>query len=104
MKNIKGNELIYPVGISDIKQIAGLDFNPSAFASVPQYYYMGADDENDTLPFDDAFSPLERELIIQVLGEDMSVRWEKCQTYMKAKTFVPGSIRIMVLGMELHLK
>ncbi|MBE5979584.1 MAG: hypothetical protein E7249_10655 [Paenibacillaceae bacterium] len=79
VKNIKGNELVYPVGISDIKQIAGLDFNPSAFASVPQYYYMGADDENDTLPFDDAFSPLERELIIKVLGEDMSVRWEKCQ-------------------------
>ena len=79
VKNIKGNELIYPVGISDIKQIAGLDFNPSAFVSVPQYYYMGADDENDTLPFDDAFSPLERELIIKVLGEDMSVRWEKCQ-------------------------
>ncbi|MBE5994161.1 MAG: hypothetical protein E7247_17445 [Paenibacillaceae bacterium] len=79
VKSIKGNELVYPVGISDIKQIAGLDFNPSAFASVPQYYYMGADDENDTLPFDDAFSPLERELIIKVLGEDMSVRWEKCQ-------------------------
>ncbi len=85
VENINGNELIYPVGISDIKQIAGLDFDPSTYASVPQYYYMGADDENDTLPFDDAFSPLERELIIKVLGENMSDRWENCQKFYRSQ-------------------
>ncbi len=82
---IKGNDLVYPVGIKDLKQIAGLDFNPSAFASVPQYYYMGANDENDTLPFDDAFSSMERELIIKVLGENMSARWENCQKLYKSQ-------------------
>lgn len=82
---IKGNDLVYPVGIEDLKQIAGLDFNPTAFASVPQYYYMGANDENDTLPFDDAFSPMERELIIKVLGENMSVRWENSEKFYKSQ-------------------
>lgn len=85
MENLQGNELVYPVGIADIKQIAGLEFDSSAYALVPQYYYMGADDENDTLPFDDAFSLLERELIIKVLGENMSVRWGKCQKLYKSQ-------------------
>lgn len=79
MDNLQGYELIYPVGIADIEKVADLEFQLSAFASIPQYYYMGADDENDTLPFDDAFSPLEREIIIEVLGEDMSERWKNCQ-------------------------
>lgn len=79
MDNLQGNELIYPVGIADIKQTVGLKFQLSMFASVPQYYYMGANDENDSLPFDDAFSSLEREIIIEVLGKDMSTRWKNCQ-------------------------
>ncbi|WRS28564.1 alpha/beta hydrolase [Oscillospiraceae bacterium MB08-C2-2] len=79
MDSLQGHELIYPVGISDIKQIADLTFQLSAFANVPQYYYMGAEDENDSLPFDDAYSNLERKIITEVLGEDMKVRWENCQ-------------------------
>jgi len=79
MDNLQGYKLIYPVGIADIKQIAGLEFQLPVFASIPQYYYMGADDENDALPFDDAYSSLEREIIIDTLGEDMNVRWDNCQ-------------------------
>lgn len=77
--SLQGYELIYPVGIADLNQISDLEFQLPAFASVPQYYYMGADDENNSLSFDDAFSSLEREIIITVLGENMSVRWDNCQ-------------------------
>jgi len=79
MDNLQDYKLIYPVAIADIKQIAGLEFQLPVFASIPQYYYMGADDENDALPFDDAYSSLEREIIIDTLGEDMNVRWDNCQ-------------------------
>lgn len=79
MKTRDGRDLIYPVGVSDMMEIAGLEFQPQEFASVPQYYYMGADDDNDALPFDDAYSDLEREIVQEVLNEDMGVRWESCK-------------------------
>ena len=85
MDSLQGYELIYPVGISDINQIADLRFQLSAFAAVPQYYYMGADDENDSLQFDDAYSNLERKIITEVLVEDMSVRWDKCKKLYEAQ-------------------
>lgn len=72
-------ELIYPVGVADIEDIANIDFQLQRFASVPQYYYMGDADKNDSLPYDDAYSRLEREIIIEVLGQDMNARWENCK-------------------------
>lgn len=79
METIKGRELIYPVGVADIREIAGLDFQLQKFASVPQYYYMGGDDENDALQYDDAYSDLEREIVKEVLAEDMDTRWKNCE-------------------------
>lgn len=79
VENLNGMKLIYPVGIADIQEIAGLNYQPKQFASVPQFYYMGENDENDALPHDDAYSDLERELVIGTLGEDMAVRWENCR-------------------------
>jgi len=77
--NIYGHELIYPVGIADIEEITELKFRLQQFASVPQFYYMGKEDDNDALLYDDAYSDLEREIIMKVLGVDMSVRWNNCQ-------------------------
>ncbi|HWP50397.1 MAG TPA: hypothetical protein VN626_01745 [Clostridia bacterium] len=46
---------------------------------------MGADDENDSLQFDDAYSNLERKIITEVLDEDMSVRWDRCKKIYEAQ-------------------
>ena len=80
LSSLQGYELNYHVGIADLKQIAGIDFNLPEFASVPQFYYMGAEDDNDALPYDDAYDDTQREIITDVLGDDMSVRWESCRT------------------------
>ncbi len=73
----EGVDLIYPIGVSDIKEIANIEFNIDDYKKVPQYIYMGRDDDNDTLPSDDAFSDVERQIIIDFLGSDMKERWEK---------------------------
>ncbi|MBP2659830.1 MAG: hypothetical protein H6Q69_2862 [Firmicutes bacterium] len=70
-------KLIYPIGVYDINQIAGIEFNIDKYKKVSQYIYMGSLDDNDTLPYDDAFDSDERELIINFLGTDMHERWEK---------------------------
>ena len=76
---LEGLKLIYPIGTYDIKEITGSEFNLDVYKQVPQYIYMGNLDDNDTLPYEDAFSDDERELIIKLLGNDMHGRWEKAK-------------------------
>lgn len=76
IENLMGYQLIYPIGIYDLKEITGVGFDLTAYSHVAQYIYMGSEDENDTLPYDDAFSDEERKLMLNVLGADMHERWE----------------------------
>ncbi len=47
---------------------------------MPQFIYMGADDQNDAVLFDDGYAPEERSIVFAVLGERMQPdRWERCQ-------------------------
>jgi len=72
--------LPYPIGTGDLKEISGREFQQRTFQNTPQYYFMGALDDNDALPYDDAFDPSEREQISNLLGEQMlPERWNKCQ-------------------------
>ncbi len=73
----KDKKLIYPIGIYDINNIADIEFNIDEYRMVSQYIYMGSLDDNDTLPYDDAYNEEERELIIDFLGSDMHERWKK---------------------------
>lgn len=70
-------KLIYPIGVYDVGKITGVEFSIESYRKVAQYIYMGSLDENDTLPFDDAFNNDERELIKGFLGTDMHARWQK---------------------------
>ncbi|MGM0409741.1 MAG: hypothetical protein ACQEQF_03170, partial [Bacillota bacterium] len=68
--NIKDENLIYPVGIYDLKNLVNKDFDLEAYRDVPQYVYLGEEDANDTLPYDDAFGDTEREIIINVFNTE----------------------------------
>lgn len=79
-KQMKGRELIYPVGTYDFEALFGKFFNPGAFQSTPQFLFMGKLDDNDAIPYSDAFDEPERQLIYELLGEEMQPqRWEACQ-------------------------
>jgi len=79
-KEMKGRELIYPVGTYDFEALFGKSFNPGAFQSTPQFLFMGELDDNDAIPYSDAFDKPERQLIYELLGEEMQPqRWEACQ-------------------------
>ena len=75
----------YPVGIADIKTIAGIDFDEVAYKKVSQYIYMGALDDNDTVPYRDAFDEVDAELIKSLIGAKMMPdRWAVSQSIYKA--------------------
>jgi len=71
-----GVELPFHIGVADIDEIAGIRFNLEEYKKVAQYIYMGETDDNDTLPFDDAFNEEERQIVIKILGSEMKKRWE----------------------------
>lgn len=75
LNTMNGECLIYPVGISDIEEITGTPFNLDQYVTVPQLIYMGEEDDNDTLPYDDAFGEEEKRMILIVLDKDMKKRW-----------------------------
>jgi len=78
--SIEDTKLIYPIGIGDIEEVTGTEFDRDGWNSLAQMIYMGAADDNDTLKFSDAFSDDERKIVYEVLGKDMAKRWSKAQS------------------------
>lgn len=77
---LEGEELNYPVGINDFEQIFGKKFEYELFREIPQFLFMGENDKNDAIPYEDGYDLAERELIYRVLGKEMQpVRWQACQ-------------------------
>ncbi|MEA5407347.1 hypothetical protein VB773_07045 [Haloarculaceae archaeon H-GB2-1] len=77
----KGYTLNYQIGVADIEEITGNPFDMAAFRNVDQYIYMGAEDENDTLPAGDAWSDEQREIAREVYGEGMQEdRFPYCES------------------------
>jgi hypothetical protein len=80
------NELLkYPIGVGDFKALTNGPFEKQAFFHVPQFYFMGQLDNNDAVPYDDAFDQGEREEIYKLLGKQMQPeRWNNCIQIYKA--------------------
>jgi hypothetical protein len=77
---LNGEKLNYPIGIGDFQSLLKKDFDTLTFKNTPQYYFMGELDENDALPYQDAYDEEERVLIFDLLGEEMlPARWNKCR-------------------------
>jgi predicted peptidase len=60
-------ELNYPVGINDLKEISGKDFNEDELKIVKIYFFLGEEDENDSVVFDDGYDEPERKLSLITL-------------------------------------
>ncbi len=70
VKRIDNKELYYPVGVFDIKELTGSEFNLAAYKKIPQYLFMGNEDTNDTLPYPAPYSEREKEIIKDVFNTE----------------------------------
>jgi len=75
-----GKTLPFPVGVADLKKIAGIDFDERAYRQVAQYLYMGYLDRNDTTLSRDAFCEEHARLIRELIGAEMPKRWQVSQS------------------------
>lgn len=77
---LKSHSLNFPLGIADLEKITGHPFDRPAYQAIPQFAYMGADDTNDAVVHNDAYSEDERALIFALLGRTMMPdRWQAVQ-------------------------
>ncbi|MCU0915339.1 MAG: hypothetical protein MUC88_12350 [Planctomycetes bacterium] len=76
----RGTTLPFPVGIADLKQAAGIEFDEPAYRQISQYLYMGYLDRNDTTESRDAFCEEHAQLIRSLMGAEMPARWQVSQS------------------------
>lgn len=75
-----GHTLDYHIGIANIESLTGEPVDLDSLDQVNQFLYMGGDDTNDTIPFDDAWSDELRDIALEVYGDDMiAERFPRCQ-------------------------
>ena len=78
--DLSGDRLLYPLGVSDMQEVTGGAFDEQAWCDVPQLLFMGAEDTNDAVDFDDSYSADDRRLIHQRLASRMIPdRWQACE-------------------------
>jgi hypothetical protein len=70
-----GEDLRYPIGIFDLEKISLPPFNLQAFKAVPMYFYLGTNDVNDSVPYEDSYEEKDRELINKNFGCNLQERW-----------------------------
>ena len=98
VEQLEGQPLNYPLGVHDFTTLFDKRFHPNGFRTTPQYYFMGAADDNDAVPYDDAYDDDEREVIYSLLGKTMQPnRWRRCvevyrQLKIDAQCIVYGGI------------
>ena len=86
--NIGGKPMPYPIGISDLKDLTGHQFDSVSFSQIPQFLFMGENDDNDAAPYEDAYDDSEREIIYNILGKQMLPdRWNYCGNYYQKNNF-----------------
>lgn len=77
VEDYQGEELIFPIGVSDYQEITGRAFSLSDHNNVARLLFMGKEDDNNTLPYSDCYGDEERRIITKLFGTEVLPRAEK---------------------------
>lgn len=78
------SSLRFPVGIADLQDLTGAPFDRESYGKISQYLYMGSHDENDTLPFVEAYAPEDTAVLRLMLGAEIMDRWLRSRDIFEA--------------------
>lgn len=71
--------LNYPVGIADLEKISGDKFDREKFRQVKMFFFLGDEDENDSVIYDDSYDEPERKVVLDLFGSTPVLRWGKAE-------------------------
>ena len=71
----EGQKLRYPIGVADLKEVAGKELDLEALAAVPLFVFLGDKDTNDSVIFRDSYEEEDEKLIVRHFGKAPVDRW-----------------------------
>ncbi len=75
----EGKTLRYPIGVADVRELTGAAFNLESFRRVPMFFFIGDQDTNDSVPYNDSYDDEDRALIYDLFGGTPVERWDDAQ-------------------------
>jgi dienelactone hydrolase len=75
--------LRYPIGTADLTTVAGHKLDLKTLRKVPLFIFLGDEDTNDSVPFDDSYDEVDRDLIYPLFGKTPVERWSISQQLYK---------------------
>ena len=78
--DFNGELLTYPSGVADLEALTGEPFDAAAYNSIPQRFYMGSLDDNDSLDFTDGWDESDSQLVDKLFGADPLSRWDDAES------------------------
>lgn len=70
-----GKPLPYPVGCADLITLTGKPLPLEAARQIRFFFYLGDQDVNDSVAYDDGYDPADRDLVHQLFGKTPVERW-----------------------------
>lgn len=68
--------LRYPLGVGDFKIVSGEKFDLKTLRKVPLFIFLGDEDDNDSVVYDDGYETEDKDLIFALFGKTPVERWE----------------------------
>lgn len=85
VESYRENTLRYPIGVADLKKVAGKKLDLKTLRTVPLFVFLGDKDENDSVVFGDSYDDEDRDVVLPLFGQKPVDRWETIRSlYQKA--------------------
>jgi len=100
IKEWQGTRLPFPVGIADLKEITGKEFNVKEYKKISQFCFLGDQDNNSTTPADGDSREIE-DIWFKIYGNqpvDVKTKWNKIQEIIKKSGFGDSIQFVLVQG------
>lgn len=76
LSEYKGEKLCYPIGVADLKELTGKEFDKAEYSKVPQLFCMGENETTDAVEYPDCYPKEDAEQIRRLFGRKvMPDRW-----------------------------
>lgn len=72
----KEKTLRYPIGTNDFKTVSGKKLDLKKLQKVPLFLFLGDQDDNDSVVFDDGYEKTDKDLIFELFGKTPVERWQ----------------------------
>ena len=76
LDSLNGKRLDFPLGKANVRQVTGKEINLEQFKNLPQFWFMGENDTNDAVEYDDGYTENERQIVYEEINKKMMPdRW-----------------------------